>query len=277
MKLKDTINNLVQLADKKSPEILTGLAVAGTITLTVMVLKPKVEKIMARHREEVDGLDLNKDSMSEEEYKEAKRDICADTAKELAIKSLPTVALSAATCACAIGSHAVSARRVAAISAAYEIASNSLRDYKDKIEEIVPKKAQEIKEAVVKKDIQSNPVTEETRVYSTGRGDVLCKDKYTKLYFRSSMDEIEKAINRMSARVRDESWVSLSDLYYELGIKSSTIPPVANDIGWHDSDLIEGNLPILAVACLDDTGTIPVIGLDYEVDPYFKEGGRFRR
>lgn len=276
MKAKETVNKLLELADKKSPAILTGFCVAGIATLAAMIVKPKVQKIMDTHRGKVQ--DLEGTESDPEAVKEIKKDIMADTAKELAKATVPTVIFAGATAACAIGANSINTRRIAAVSAAYEITSRALSDYKEKVEEIVPKKAKEIKEAVVKKDIQSDPVpVNEDHIYSTGKGDVLCKDKYTKVYFRSSMDEIEKAINRMSARVRDESWVTLADLYYEIGLRTEKIPAVANDIGWHDSDLIEGNLPIMAVACLDDTGTIPVIGLDYEVDPFFKEGGRFRR
>ena len=277
MKVKETFTKLLEIADKKSPAILTGLAISGTIFLAGMVIKPKAKKIMDRHREEMNGLDLNKDEMSEEEYKEAKHDICAGTVKEMVKETLPTVALTGAICACSIGAHKIAARRVAAVSAAYEIAARSLSDYKEKVEEIVPKKAQEIKEGVIKKRVHEEPLPAgDNGVYSTGRGDVLCKDIYTKVYFRSSMDEIEKAINRMSARVRNEGWITVSDLYYELGLKGSQIPPITSDIGWHDSNCIEGNLPIMVTTCLDESGTIPVIGLDYEVDPFFKEGGRFR-
>lgn len=267
MKPKNLFDKVLEFTDRNSPAILTGLTVAGITALTVMTLQPKVKRIMAEHREAVNDLS----------EKEDKKEVVSGTVKKLAKECVPTVLLAGATAACAIGANSVSTRRVAALSAAYEIASRSLSDLRDSIEEVVPRKAQEIKEKVVQKNIASEPIPDESQIYSTGRGDVLCKDMYTKVAFRSSMDEIEKAINKMSARVRDESWINLSDLYYELGIKPSVIPAVSNDIGWHDSDLIEGNLPIMVVACLDDTGTIPVLGLDYEVDPFYKEGGRFRR
>ena len=68
--------------------------------------------------------------------------------------------------------------------------------------------------------------------------------------------------------------MNVSDLYYELGIKK--VPPITTDIGWHDSNLVEGSIPATIITTWDDSGTIPVIGLDYEVDPFYKEGGRFR-
>lgn len=276
MKLRETVDKVLKVMDSKSPAILTGLAIAGTATLTIMNIQPKVKKIMEEHKERMDELDVQ--DYTDEKYNREKNKIMAGTVGDICKACLPSIAIGVATSACALGANHENTRRVAAISAAYELTSKKVGDLTEAIEDVVPKKAKEIKEKVVANNVKSEPIpTEEDYIYSTGKGDVLCKDKYTKVYFRSSMDEIERAINRMSARVRDESWVSLADLYYELGLKTEKIPSVAHDIGWHDSDCIEGNLPIMAVAALDDTGTIPVIGLDYEVDPFFKEGGRFRR
>lgn len=259
-------------------DILTGLTIPLIIATGISAYKagPKVTKVMEHHRKAMDALDDKADEIKEEKYKVLKRHICAQTVEDLAPAVLPPIIFGTLTAAAAIGSNRYSSRKVAAITAAYEITRTALHDYKDEIKKIVPKKAEEIGAAVVQKHTREEPIPSDNYIYSTGRGDVLCKDIYTKVYFRSSFDEVQKAINSLSAKVRAETWMTLSDLYYELGVSPDKIPPVASDIGWHDSDLIEGNLPIVVHATLDDTGTIPVLGLDYEVDPFFKEGGRFR-
>lgn len=278
MKISNLIDKISDFKEENAPAILTGLAIAGVVATAVAWYQagPKIKKIMEVHKDEMTGLDLNKDEMDEEEYKEAKKDICANTVKQMAPVVIPPILIAGATIGCAVASNKASAKKIAAASAAYEIASRSLADYKASIEEIVPKKAQEIKEKAAVKGVERAPIPDEKHVYSTGRGDVLCVDKYTKVYFRSSADEIDKAINRLSARVRSEAWVNLNDFYWELGVPAEKIPPVSSDIGWHDSDAIEGTLPIVRGVTYDDTGTIPVISIDYEVDPFFKEGGRFR-
>ena len=272
----ELLKKVRDFTDKKSDVILTVCTCTGVVITMAMAFKagPKVKKIIDTHKQDMKSIKDNKGKMSPKEYKDTQRDICAKTVKDMAINAGPTVAMGAVTCACAVGAHKASARKIVALSTAFEITKEALNDYKDAVKEVVPKKAEDIKEAVIKKRVQEEPIPDERHVYSTGRGDVPCKDIYLKMYFRSSMDEIEKSINRMSARVVTETWISVADLYYDLGVKN--IPPIANDIGWHDSDLIEGNLPILTRATLDDTGTIPMIGIDYEVDPFFKEGGRFR-
>lgn len=276
MKVKELRSKALEFADEHADDILTGFTCMFIVASVVSAFKagPKVKEIMENHRKGIESIDVIKDKIKEERYKEMKKDVTGETARELIPAVLPPIIFGTLGCASAIGSNRVSSRRIAALSAAYEITKSALHDYKEKITEIVPKKADEIKEAVIKKRVQESDIPDEDHIYSTGKGDVLCKDIYTNVYFRSSMDEIQKAINRMSARVMDESWINLSDLYYELGVK--TMPPIANDVGWHDSDLIEGNLPIMVRACLDSTETIPVLGLDYEVDPFYKEGGRFR-
>lgn len=278
-KFGNMVDKVLKFADKNSPAILTGVTVAGVIATGIACYKagPKVEKIMDQHKSDMKSLneDYGNDEIDELQYKQEKREIYSETIKGLVPVTLPIVIFGGLSITSAIFSNKISARRVAALSAAYEIASSSLTTYKEKIEEIVPKKAEEIKEAVVKKKVQSESVpTDETHIYSTGKGDVLCKDTYTGVFFRSSHEEIARAINKISKMCMSEGWVNVSDLYYELGVKK--VPPITTDIGWHDSNLVEGSIPATIITTWDDTGTIPVIGLDYEVDPFYKEGGRFR-
>jgi len=282
-KFGTVFDNVFKVMSDHSPAILTGLACAGVVVTAVVAIKagPKIEKIMNEHKEDMDDLEekFNDEeyAMSEEtfkEYKKEKNEIIANTAKRIVPVMAPVVIFTAATIVSAIASDKVSAKRIAAVSAAYEIASLSLKNEREAINELVPKKAEEIKEAVIKKKMESTPIPDEKYIYSTGRGDILCKDVYTGVCFRSSHEEIARAINAVSKMCMAESWVTVSDLYYELGVKK--IPPIATDIGWHDNNLVEGSIPAHIITCWDDTGTVPVIGLDYEVDPFFKEGGRFR-
>ena len=276
-KFGNMFDKVVKFADKNSPAILTGMTVAGIVATTIAAYKagPKIEKIMDHHKFDMDSLnkDFGEDKVEEIEYKQEKREIYTNTIKGIIPVAAPVIIFGGISIASAICSNKISARRMAAISACYELASRSLTDYKEKIEEIVPKKADEIKEAVIKKRVQEEPVpSDESSIYSTGKGDILCKDIYLKTYFRSSNEEIRHAVNTLSNRLMSEGWVSVADLYYELDIKR--IPPVANDIGWSDKQLIEGNLPILTTTCWDETGSIPVIGLDYEVEPFTTKGDR---
>ena len=278
-KFGNMVDKVLKFADKNSPAILTGVTVAGVIATGIACFKagPKVEKIMEGHKSDMKSLneDYGNDEIDELQYKQEKREIYSETIKGLVPVTLPIVIFGGLSITSAIFSNKISARRVAALSAAYEIAQTSLSTYKEKIEEIVPKKAEEIKEAVTKKKIQSEPIPiDESHIYSTGKGDILCKDVYTGVCFRSSHEEIGRAINTVSKMCMAEGWATVADLYYELNIKK--VPPIATDIGWHDNDLIEGSIPAHIITTWDDTGTVPVIGLDYEVDPFFKEGGRFR-
>ena len=278
-KFGNVIDKVLKFADKNSPAILTGITVAGVVATGIACYKagPKIERIMETHRSDMKSLneDYGNDEISEIQYKQEKREIYTGTIKRIAPIAAPIVIFGGLSITSAIFSNKISARRVAALSAAYEIASASLTDYKEKIEEIVPKKAEEIKEAVIKKRIQEEDVgVDESHIYSTGKGDILCKDTYTHVEFRASNEEIKRAILAISERVLADDWVSVADLYEEIGIKY--IPPMTRDIGWSSSNLIEGCLPIMTTTCWDKTGTVPVIGLDYEVEPFWKEGGRFR-
>ena len=280
-KFGTVFDSVFQTVSKHSPAILTGLACAGVVVTAIIAVKegPKIKEVIDRHKDDMDELkDVYSDEesdMTEEDFKKEKNEIVGRTAKGILRHTAPIVIFVALSIAAAIASNKESARRIAAVSAAYEIASLSLKNQTEAIEELVPKKADEIKEAVTKKKMDATPTpTDEKYIYSTGKGDILCKDVYTGVCFRSSHEEIARAINKISKMCMAEGWVTVADLYYELGIKK--IPAIATDIGWHDNDLIEGSIEAHIITTWDDSGTIPVIGLDYEVDPFFKEGGRFR-
>lgn len=270
-------DKILSVASEHSPAILTGLTCAGVVVTAVVAVKagPKIRDIIDGHKESMNNLneDLENEEVTEEEFKEEKKEIIADTAKKIVPATLPIIIFLGLTILCAVLSNKESARRIAAATAAYEIASMSLKNEREAIKEIVPKKYDEIRETAVKKGIQRQEM-DPSLAYSTGNGDILCKDIYTGVQFRSSHNEIAKAIIDLSKMCLSEDWVRLSDLYDLLGIKESL--PFASDIGWSSSNLIEGSLPIMIVTAWDKTGTIPVIGLDYEVEPFHKEGGRFR-
>lgn len=161
-----------------------------------------------------------------------------------------------------IGASSANAKRNAALATAYTLSESTLRDYQKKVVETIgEKKEQSVRDAVAKDRIEKTPVT--TReVIVTEKGNALCLDYVSGRYFRSDRDTINRAINELNRRLRDEMYISLNDFYYELGLSSTGL---GDQLGWNiDNGYIEPDFS----SQLADDGT-PCLVISYLVEPRY--------
>ena len=231
---------------KRSPEILTGLGIAGMIMTTVLAVKatPKALRIIETEREERGEM--------------AKKDVV-----KVAWKCyIPAAVLGATSAACLIGASRVSLRRNAALATAYKLSETALVEYRDKVVETIgEKKERGIREAIAKDKLEKNPVNSST-VIVTGNGDTLCHDAVSGRYFKSSMDKLEKAVNKLNKRMINggEGYISLNEFYDEVGL---SYLPLGDELGWRtDKGLIE--LSYDSAIATDGT---PCLVVGFEIAP----------
>lgn len=250
---------------KHSPEILTGIGIAGMVVTTVMAVRatPKALRL----------IEEEKDRMNEkllEEAKEAGLENCRQVTKlepAEVIKTawkpyIPVAVTGVVSIACLIGSNSVSMRRNAALAAAYRLSETALTEYRDKVIETVgEKKEQVIKDKVAKERMERNPVSNK-EVIITKNGDTLCYDVISGRYFRSDIDKIKKAQNELNHELVSTMYVSLNDLYYILGLKPTGL---GDDLGWNIDD---GLIDISFSSQLADNGT-PCLAMDYRIAPRY--------
>ena len=233
---------------KHSPEILIGLGVAGLLGTTVLAVRetPKVLKLLENKKKE---LDVDKLSVK-------------DTVKTVWKNYIPCAVLAVTSVACIVGASNISARRNAALAAAYAIGNKAFSDYKEEVINLLgEEKDKEIKERVADKLLKENPVTNK-EVIITDNNEHLCYDEITGRYFKSSQNKIKEAQNVINDRLRDEMWVSLNDLYYELCLPNVR---VGDDLGWNIDD---GYLDIILSSRIAEDGT-PCLTLDYSIGPRY--------
>lgn len=233
---------------KHSPEILIGLGVAGLLGTTILAVRetPKVLKLLENKKKE---LDVEKLSVK-------------DTVKTVWKNYIPCAVLAVTSVACIVGASNISARRNAALAAAYAIGNKAFSDYKEEaINLLGEEKEKEIKEKVADRRLKENPIASK-EVIITDVNEHLCYDEITGRYFKSSQNKIKEAQNVINDRLRDEMWVSLNDLYYELGLPNVR---VGDDLGWNVDD---GYLDIILSSRIAEDGT-PCLTLDYAVGPRY--------
>lgn len=245
-------NNVKDAVGKHSPEILTGIGIAGMVTTTVLAVKatPKaLELIKEDSRDNHDG------------------DPYAYTKVE-AVKSawkcyIPATISGAVSIACIVGATSVNARRNAALATAYKIAETSLHEYRDKVVETIgEKKEKVIRDNIHQDRVDKNPVSR-NEVIITGKGKTLCYDTISGRYFDSDIEDIKKAVNELNHRMLLENYISLSEFYDEIGLSHTKN---SDDLGWNlnEEGLIE--LSFSPVMSEDDR---PAIAIDYYVSPRY--------
>lgn len=246
--LSKICKNVKSATVKHSPEILTGVGIAGMITTTVMAVRatPKVIRLLddEKRRQNVDKLEP------------------ADMVKTAWKCYIPAAVTGTVSVVCLIGASSVNARRNAALTAAYTLSESTLRDYQKKvIETIGEKKEQTVRDAVAKERLEKNPV-ENKEVIITAKGETLCFDVVSGRYFKSDIDKLKKAENELNRQMRDEMYISLNEFYYEIGLEPVKL---GEDLGWNIDD---GYIDLRFSSQLATDGT-PCLVIDYGYGPRY--------
>lgn len=230
---------------KHSPEILTGIGIAGMITTTILAVKatPKALRIC--------------ESLKEEREEEPTK---LEYAKAAWKCYIPAAVTGVASTVCLIGASSVHAKRNAVLATAYKLSETALSEYKEKVVEVVgEKKERAIREKIAADHAEQTPVTKQT-VIITDKGNSLCFDHVFGRYFKSDRDEIERAVTRLNREIIIEGYASLNVFYGFLGL---SLTDIGDDLGWRIDD---GEIKIEYGTTMADDGT-PCITIEYNIMP----------
>lgn len=250
---------------KHSPEILTGIGIAGMVTTTIMAVRatPKALLLIENEKREQNRI-LQEEALAQ--HKEAIPRV--DRLKPVEIIKatwkcyIPAAITGTVSVACLIGANSVNSRRNTALATAYSLSESTLRDYQKKVVETIgEKKEQTVRDAVAKERLEKNPV-ENREVILTTKGDTLCFDVVSGRYFKSDIDKLKKVENELNRKMRDEMYISLNDFYYEIGLEQIKL---GDDLGWNiDQGYID--LRFSSQLATDDT---PCLVIDYGYGPRY--------
>ena len=249
---KSNITNIIKgikaSISRHSPEILTGIGIAGMVTTTILAVKatPKAIKLI-----EAEKQTKHVDALSP-----------VDTVKTVWKCYIPAAMTGMSSIACLIGSNAINAKRNAALTTVYTLSEMARNEYKEKvIETIGEKKERTIKEKVDAERIKKDPVSKK-EVIITEKGTTLCYDHVFGRYFKSDIDIINRAMNKINREIVINMYASLNDFYAELGLSPVEM---GYDLGWNIDD---GTIEIEPSSQLADDGT-PCLVIDYSVSPKY--------
>lgn len=233
---------------KHSPEILTGIGIAGMVATTVLAVKatPKALEYI--------------DAATYEKQEPLTR---VETVKSCWKCYIPAAVTGVSSIACLIGASSVSNKRNAALAAAYTLSDTALREYREKVVETIgEKKEQVVRDAVAKERVEKKKPAQTNEIIVTGTGETVCYDWYTDRTFKSDIDKIKNAVNELNSQMLDEGYVSLNDFYYALGLHSAGI---GDQLGWSYN---RDKLVKLSLSSQLDNG-VPVMVVDFEIAPHY--------
>lgn len=254
----DLFKSVKMVVSKHSPEILTGIGIAGMITTTILAVKATPK-----------ALTLVEDKKKELELYPTDKLTTIETVKAAWKCYIPAAVTGITSIVCLIGANSVNSRRNATLATACNLSATALTEYKEKvIETIGEKKERTIRDKVAEERVKNEPVNPSAIIVS-GNGNTRCFDTITKRRFISDIEAIKKIVNELNRRmINGDDYVSLNDFYYELGLDGSSI---GDELGWNVSD---GLIELDFSAQLDKDG-VPCIVIDYTVTP--KRGFQFYR
>lgn len=250
--IKAFANNLLKGAKKHSPEILTGIGIAGFIGTVVLAVNATPK-----------ALQNIEENCGEEKS-------VTDVIKYGAKYYIPAVITGAASTVCIIGSSRINLKRNAALTTAYAISETFAKEYKDAVlEEIGPEKQKEIETKVAEKRMEKNPIENSVIIQTPERG-ARFYDPYSNSYFESNVHKLNSAINQVNNMLMQELYATLSDFYYAAGLPISKSSDL---IGWRWEETGMLNLKYVAVVKTnpetDDQEAVLEIDFDHEPKAYY--------
>ena len=250
------VRSFKKAASKHSPEILTGIGIAGMITTTVIAVKatPKALDLIARAEEEKFDNGHGGKLKPVEVVKAAWKPY------------IPAVISGTVSIACLVGANSVNAKRNAALATAYKLSETALLEYKDKVVETIgEKKEKQIREKVAQKKVDDNPLST-SEVVLIGNGQVLFLEPISMRYFKSDIETVRSKINDINERLTTgmEEYISLSQFYDEIGLSHTA---TSDDLGWNLGR--DGQLKVEFPVTKTDKGE-PCLMIDYHVSPRYE-------
>ena len=247
---KMRFHNAKMNISKQKPLIMTTIGIMGSIGALYSAFKvaPKAKEI------------LNKIENNKPEGEKKTTTLWKKT-KAIAPIVWPVVVMEGVSIGCSVGSYKMSTKRLSALATAYAISERRFSDYKDEvIKQIGKNKEKKIHDEAIANELQKHPISNTNEIIMLP-GKTLCYDGWTGRYFYSDMETLRSIENNLKDRLRDEMYISLNDLYYELDIAPTE---VGDEMGWNvdnpisfsfSSNIAPNNEPCLIV--------------DYDVYPRF--------
>ena len=164
---------------------------------------------------------------------------------------IPAGAAAATTIICIVGSKRVDAKKAMAAQTALAVSQRAYESYRAQVvQELGERKDKTFLAKVAEETVKAAP----PGVIVPGAGSVTCLELLTGRYFQSSMEKLNRAVNKVNEKLIKHDYATLDDLYYEL---EQPLTSMSGQAGWESGRLLE--LEFSSVLFYD----MPVLAFDY--------------
>ena len=237
-----------------SAAILTGVGVVGTITTAILTGRGTIKAVRT-----LDEANAMLRAQIEESSTPPQELTLPAKVGLVGVHYIPAISSGITTITAILFSYKISSKQSAAFAAAYGISERAFQEYKDKvIEKVGPKKETTIVESLAQDKVDANPLGNR-EVIVIGNGDVLCFDELSGRYFRSSIEAIKAAENKVNHAILNENAVSLGTFYDAIGLGGTQLD---DQLGWN----LDHMLNISYSATIADNGQ-PCIAISFRTGP----------
>lgn len=226
-----------------SPMILTGMAVAGVLTVAVLAAKASpraVQDIQHAESERVEPL---------------------TTAEKVTLTYhyfIPAAVAGSLTIGAIIMAQSINSRRQAAFISAYTIAETRFRDYQQKVvDKMGEAKEQEVRDDIAQDYVNANPINNSTLIVNDTDTQAFL-DILSGRHFLSTVEKVRRAENKLNYQLNNDAYASVNDFYDAIGIPHIA---VGEDLGWKSGRMVDVRLSTV----LDNDRA--VITVDFSVEP----------
>ena len=241
-----------------SPDYLMGVGIAGMLATTILAVKATPKAIELQERK------ANEEKISINDLTPV------DRVKACWKCYIPAALTCVSSVGCLIGSRSVSARRTAALAAAYNLSDTAYREYREKVMETIgEKKERVVEDKISEGKVKTNPI-DNCDVIITEKGDTLFFEPISGRYFKSDIEKIKKAENTINKAILSDPFScgsSLNDFYREIGIPATSM---GENIGWN---VATGMIDIYLSAQVVEEGSQyegkPCLVINYRTPPKY--------
>lgn len=240
---------LTKTLSDNSSTILTGTAVAGVLTTSILSIRGTFK-----------ALDQIHEYKYEVDHEPGDHYLPTKELVKLTWKCyIPAGLSAAATIAAIIAARQIDARKNAALLSVATLSETAFREYKEKVvQQVGVKKEEAVRDSIAQDRVDASP---NSQIVISESGDVLFLDSSSGRYFESTVEKIRKAQNDINAEILNDMYVSQNDFNNAIGLPSNDAGEL---VGWNLDNLLE----VQFSATLKDGKPIAV--LSYKKDPVLR-------
>lgn len=234
---------------KESPTILTILGAGGVVSTAILAVKATPKALYLIDEENAYRIDYDQKLLRGKEI-----------VKLTWRLYLPAILSGAMAITCIVSANKINLRRNAALVGLYTITEASLKEYQEKVVEMIGEnKEEKIRGEIAQDKLNSNPIEGNT-IILTGNGDTLFCDSYSGRYFKSNMEAVRKTVNDYNELLLGEMYLTLNEWYDLLGLEEVEGGKM---VGWEaNSGLLK-----LEYSAKIATNSVPCIVLTFKQSP----------